>query len=215
MVLVAALMAQEVFALRFPTGGEIAYSESWRTTESGGSEPLSSTAERVVRLRVKETARGRTRLEVKFEGLTIRGSNTGLNEDMRSWLDLPARDQWVSERGFVERRDEPKGNRPFFGLVLPPPDRTLPDRWTAKVLPPIGTERATEFTYRLDPAAGVGNRLTVLASAKDKVGDLTMTLEGRIAVSVGGEVAYGDITTTLQDSGDKTSTVIEYRFRKL
>ena len=215
MLLVAAVLAQEAFGLTFPTGGEIAYRETWRTTENGGDQPLTSDAERIVRLRVKETARGRTRLEVKFEGLVIRGSNTGLNEDMRSWLDVPGRDQWVNERGFVERRDEPRGNRPYFGLVLPPPGKTLPDRWTAKVLPPIGTERATEFTFRLDPTSRADQSLTILTSAKDKVGDLTMSLEGRITLSLRGEVSFGDITTTLHDSREKSTTVIEYRFRKL
>lgn len=215
MLLLAAILAQEAFTLSFPTGGEIVYRETWRVTETGGAADLEADAERTVRLRVKETSRGRTRLEVKFENLVVRGANTGLNEDMRSWLDVPARDQWVSERGFVERKDEPRGNRPFFGLVLPPPGKSLPDRWTAKVLPPIGTERATDFVYRLDTRARQEQNLTILASAKDKVGDLTMSLDGTISVTSAGEVAFGDITTTLSDAREKTTTVIEYRFRKI
>ncbi len=209
---VLAIAFQSGLTLSFPTGGEMAYRESWRVTETAGDSSLSASADRTVLFRVKETTRGRTRFEVTYQDFNVRGSDKGLNDDLRSWLEQPNRDQWVNDRGYVERKgDEIRGNRPFFGLVLPAPGRSIPDRWTAKLLPPIGTERSADFEFRLI----TGERdLPILVAAKDKFGPTKLDVAGRINVSTDGFVTQGDLTTTLEDTDDKTTTVVEYRFQR-
>ena len=92
--------------LQFPTGGELVYRESWRITEVDGDSRLQSDADRIARMRVKETTRGRTRFSVTFEDFNVRGTDKGLNDDLRSWLEQENRDMWVNDRGYVERKDE-------------------------------------------------------------------------------------------------------------
>lgn len=210
-MLAAALFLQSALTLTFPTGGELIFRETWRVTEQAGDATATATADRIVRMRVKETTRNRTRLEVTFHSLDVRGADKGLNDDLRSWVDQPGRDQWVNERGYVERRDEVRGNRPFFGLVLPAPSRSIPDRWTAKLLAPIGTERSVDFEFRLGSGSEV---LPITVSGKDKYDSVQALYEGTISFGANGMVLGGDYTTTLEDSESKTRTVIEYRFRK-
>lgn len=200
--------------LHFPTGGEIVYVETFRVSTKSATSTISGEAERTVRLRVKETSRGRTRFAVTFSDLAVKQGNTGINDDMRTWLESSDFEQWVNERGYVERKAEPKGNRPFFGLVLPPPGNDLPDRWTAKLLPPIGSDRAVEFEYRLDAQSVTKDVLNVAVSAKTKEQGTAMEVSGRVVVTPNGEVRFGSLTTTLDDTIEKTLTTIDYRFRK-
>ncbi len=207
-----AVALQSGMILSFPTGGEMVYRETWRITESDAQTTLTADAERLMRMRVKETTRGRTRFQVSFEEFNVRGADKGLNDDLRSWLEQPDRDQWVNDRGYVERKGEDiQGKRPFFGLVLPPPSGSMPDVWKAKLLPPIGSERAAEFEFRLDNPA---SELPILVSAKDKFGSTKLDVAGRMSLSQAGVLSGGDLTTTIYDSETKTTTVVEYRFQK-
>ncbi len=206
------LAFQSGISLSFPTGGELVYRESWRITESDEQKMVSADADRIVRMRVKETTRGRTRFEVSFEDLNVRSSDKGLIDDLRGWLEQSNRDQWVNDRGYVERKgDDIQGKRPFFGLVLPPPAGTFPEVWKAKLLPPIGSDRATEFEFRVESGQ---SDLPILVSAKDKFGETKLDLAGRLTLSLNGDLVNGDLTTTIVDSDAKTTTVIEYRFQK-
>ncbi len=206
--------AAQGLALRLPNGGEVVYVETFKMTETSSAGTLSAEAERKIKLRVLETARGRTRFEVTFDDFSVKGSDSGLRDDLRSWLDAPKREQWVNERGYVERKDEPRGNRPYFGLVLPPPGASVPDRWTAKLLPPIGSDRPADFEFKLDPQSGVGGILTILVSAKDRVDAVNLSVVGRVVMGADGEIRFGDLSTLLEDGDAKSSTRIDYRFRK-
>lgn len=206
------LVLQSGVLLTFPTGGEMVYRETWRITESDEEKTLTGDAERLVRMRVKETSKGRTRFEVSYEDFNVRGSDKGLNDDLRGWLEQPNRDQWVNDRGYVERRDDDvEGKRPFFGLVLPPPAASLPDTWKAKLLPPIGSDRPIDFLFKVDSGQ---SDLPILVSAKDKLGSTKLDVAGRVLFSLNGALTSGDLTTTLVDAETKTTTVIEYRFQR-
>jgi hypothetical protein len=211
-MLIAALIAFDSLLLKFPTGGEIAYVETFRVSEKSDTGNVSGEAERVVKLRVKETSKGRTRFLVSYGDLAVKQGS--MADDLRTWLETEDKDEWVNERGYVDRKEEPRGSRPFFGLVLPAPASALPDKWTAKLLPPIGSERATEFTYKVESQNLTADVLTIGVSANDKNGSITMSVTGHVVVSPTGEVRFGDLSTTLVDSEERTTTVIEYRFRK-
>lgn len=207
--------AQEPLILRFSPVGETVYRETFNVSETRDNKPaITASGERRLRIKVREIARGRARMELTVADVDSRGAE-GLAAELRSWLDLPVREQYVNERGYVERKEEPRGNRPFFGVVLPPPGNTLPDRWNAKLLVPIGSERAVDFKYELEQVEQRDEPvLRIRIQAADRQRDESSTVNGLVFVSRSGSVLSGEIITRLEDVNAKTETTITYRFQK-
>lgn len=214
--LVLATALQEPMLLKFSPVGESVYREQFLISESTeGKAAITATGERRIRIKVREISRGRARMELTVADLDARGAE-GLTAELRSWLDQPVREQHVNDRGYVERKEEPRGNRPFFGLVLPPPSDSMPDRWNAKLLLPIGSERLADFKYEIEQVEQRDEPvLRIRAQASDRQGGLTTSLNGVVFVARSGTVLNGEMITRLEDTTAKTETTITYRFQKL
>ena len=210
------LIAQEPMILKFSPVGESIYREQFSIVETPeGSPTINASGERRLRIKVREVSRGRARMELTVADVEARGAE-GLAAELRSWLDQPVREQFVNDRGYVDRKEEPRGNRPFFGLVLPPPANSLPDRWNAKLLMPIGSERAVDFKYELEQVEQRDEPvLGVKVQASDKQGAQSTALDGVVFVSRSGTVLNGEMISRLEDTDAKTKTTITYRFLKL
>lgn len=209
------LVAQEPMMLKFSPVGETVYREQFSISETTeGASTVSASGERRLRIKVREVSRGRARMELTTTDVETRGAE-GLAAELRSWLDQPVREQFVNERGFVDRKEEPRGNRPFFGLVLPPPANSLPDRWNAKLLMPIGSERAVDYKYELEQVEQRDEPvLRIRLQASDRQGTQTTALEGVVFVTRSGTVLNGEAISRLEDTAAKTQTTITYRFQK-
>ncbi len=214
--LVLATVLQEPMVLKFSPVGETVYREQFVISESTeGRAALTANGERRVRIKVREISRGRARMELTVADLEARGAE-GLATELRGWLDQPVREQHVNDRGYVERKEEPRGNRPFFGLVLPPPAASMPDRWNAKLLLPIGSERIVDFKYEIEQVEQRDEPvLRIGVQASDRQGALTTALNGVVFVARSGTVLNGELITRLSDTSAKTETTITYRFQKL
>ena len=210
------MLAQEAMILRFTPVGDMVYRETFSVSETtAGKSTISATGDRRLRIKVREISRGRARMELTAIDVDARGAE-GLASELRSWLDVPVREQHVNERGFVEHKEEPRGNRPFFGVVLPPPGNSMPDRWNAKLLLPIGSDRSVDFKFELEQIEQRDEPvLRIRMDASDRQDDLSTTLKGHVFVSRSGTVLSGEVTTLLVDSSAKTDTTITYRFQKL
>ena len=212
------LAQKDGLTLTFSPVGESIYYETFRITETGSdNQSRSAEADRTMVYRVTEIKKGRARMEVNYTDIKTRAANDakGLAENLRSWIDLPTFEQIVNERGYVERKDEVRGNRPFFALVLPPPAGTMPDTWNAKLLTPIGSERSADFRFRFEDIDMNGDpTLRISLSASDKFDKTQVDVSGRVLVTRSGEIRNGEVKTTILDGDNKTTTVIEYRFRR-
>lgn len=206
---------QEPLVLKFSPVGETVYREQFAISETtDGQSPVTASGERRLRIKVREVSRARARMELTPSDLEVRGPE-GLAAELRGWLDQPIREQFVNERGFVERTGEPRGNRPFFGVVLPPPAASIPDRWNAKLLLPIGSERLVDFKYELEQVEQREEPvLRIRVQASDRQGSLSTSLNGVVFVARSGSVLNGEIITRLEDTSTKTETAITYRFQK-
>lgn len=215
-IVFGSLLMQEPLVLRFTPVGETVYREQFAVTETTvGRSTLSATGSRSIRIKVREISRGNARMELTVTDVDARGDE-GLSAELRSWLDQPVREQLVNERGFVERKAEPSGKRPFFGIVLPPPANSIPDRWNAKLLLPIGSERAVDFKFELEQVEQRDEPvLRIRIQASDRQGAQTTTLNGLVFVGRSGTVLNGEVISRIEDANSKTETTITYRFQKL
>lgn len=192
--------------LQFTPGETLRYTETFTVTQAVGNTTLSAEGSRTQTLRVKEFKNGRAIMDAVFTNIAAKATATGsenLAANLKTWIDRDNAEQWVNTRGFVERGSYPVGTRPFFGFNIPAHKDAIPEKWTQKMLPPIGIDRAFDHKYTVDTSSREA-AIKFTGSSKDK--ETTVTVQGRVVFG-GGKVENSRIETTVDD-GESIITVL-------
>lgn len=204
MTIALAILLQGAAYLQFQPGQTLTYREEFEVTETIGNKNLTAHGARVQTLRIKEFKNGRAIMDVHFSGMTSQKTSDGadqLTSDLRTWIDREDGEQWVDTRGFLARDAFPSGNRPFFGYNVPAHKDSIPEKWSAKILPAIGIDRTITVNYSIVPNTSDTLAIALKGQGKDK--DTSVTLDGTVYFR-NGQVTKSNIDTEIVD---KDSTV--------
>jgi hypothetical protein len=204
-VALAAVALQGNAYLQFTPGETMTFRESFTVTQEVGSKTMKAEGSRIQTLRVKEIRNGKAIIDVTFANPTARATAEGsdnLAANVRAWIDRDAGEEWVNNRGFLERGGYPVGNRPFFGFNVPAHKDAIPEKWKHKMLPPIGIDKAFDHQYSVDTSSRSPS-IKFTGTGKDK--DVTVTVNGKVAFG-GGKVDVTEIHTEVLD-GESTINV--------
>lgn len=185
--------------LQFTPGETLVYRETYSVTQMVGNTTMSAEGSRTQTLRVKEFKNGRAIMDAVFSGIAAKSSAAGsdnLAANLKTWIDRDNAEQWVNTRGFVERGTYPVGTRPFFGFNVPAHKDSIPEKWSIKMLPPIGLDRTFDHKYSVDTTSR-DPAIKFTGTGKDK--ETTVIVNGRVVFG-GGKVESSRIETEVVDS---------------
>lgn len=194
-----ALTLQGNAYLQFTPGETLVYRETYSVTQMVGNTTMSAEGSRTQTLRVKEFKNGRAIMDAVFSGIAAKSVSSGsekLAANLKTWIDRDSAEQWVNTRGFVERGTYPVGTRPFFGFNVPAHKDSIPEKWSIKMLPPIGLDRTFDHKYSVDTTSR-DPAIKFTGTGKDK--ETTVIVNGRVVFG-GGKVESSRIETEVVDS---------------